>query len=275
MAQGMLASNGGDSMQVHNAVALVTGAGSGLGEATARRLATLGARVVVLDLSFEAAQRVAQDIKTLDRGGDVLALAADVSNADQIETAFSEIQKTFGAAPSIVVSCAGIGTATRILPRDGTLTIDAFERTVRVNLIGTYTVLNIAAREMAKLDPQGRDGARGVIINTASVAIEDGQIGQSAYAASKGGVASMTLPAARELARFGIRVMTIAPGLFETAMSAGLPEDVKAEILANVPFPNRMGFPDEYAQLVQSIVENPMLNGTVIRLDAATRMPIK
>jgi NAD(P)-dependent dehydrogenase (short-subunit alcohol dehydrogenase family) len=259
---------GGHFMHVNGSVALVTGAGSGLGEATARRLAAQGARVAVLDLSLEAAQKVAGDI-----GG--LAVAADVSDTGQVEAAFTLIAKTFGSAPRIVTSCAGIGTATRILPRDGSLTIDAFERTVRVNLLGTYTVLNIAAREMAKLDSIDDDGARGVIINTASVAIEDGQIGQSAYSASKGGVASMTLPAARELARFGIRVMTIAPGLFETAMSAGLPDDVKAEILTNVPFPNRMGFPDEYAKLVQSIVENPMLNGTVIRLDAATRMPIK
>lgn len=255
-------------MKMDGAVALVTGAGSGLGEATARRLAARGAKVAVLDLSLEAAEKVAQDI-------DGLALSADVSDVSQVEAAFAQIQEIYGAAPSIVNSCAGIGTATRILPRDGALTIDAFERTVRVNLLGTYTVLNIAAREMAKLPPKDEDGARGVIINTASVAIEDGQIGQSAYSASKGGVASMTLPAARELARFGIRVMTIAPGLFETAMSAGLPDDVKAEILTNVPFPNRMGFPDEYAKLVQSIVENPMLNGTIIRLDAATRMPIK
>lgn len=255
-------------MKMDGAVALVTGAGSGLGEATARRLAACGAKVAVLDLSLEAAEKVAQDI-------DGLALSADVSDVSQVEAAFAKIQEIYGAAPSIVNSCAGIGTATRILPRDGALTIDAFERTVRVNLLGTYTVLNIAAREMAKLPPKDEDGARGVIINTASVAIEDGQIGQSAYSASKGGVASMTLPAARELARFGIRVMTIAPGLFETAMSAGLPDDVKAEILTNVPFPNRMGFPDEYAKLVQSIVENPMLNGSIIRLDAATRMPIK
>lgn len=255
-------------MQVNGTVALVTGAGSGLGEATARRLASAGARVAVLDLSLEAAEAVAADI-----GG--LALAADVSDVAQVEAAFAKIAETFGSAPSIVNSCAGIGTATRILPRDGALTIDAFERTLRVNLLGTYTVMNIAAREMAKLDPIDDDGARGVIINTASVAIEDGQIGQAAYSASKGGVASMTLPAAREFARIGIRVMTIAPGLFETAMSAGLPDDVKAEILTNVPFPNRMGFPDEYAKLVTSIVENSMLNGTVIRLDAATRMPIK
>lgn len=255
-------------MQVNGAIALVTGAGSGLGEATARRLAAQGARVAVLDMSLDAAQGVAEQI-----GG--LAVAADVSDAAQVEDAFAKTIAHFGAAPSIVVSCAGIGTATRILPRDGALTVDTFDRTLRVNLLGSYTVLNVAAREMARTEPLDADGARGVIVNTASVAIEDGQIGQAAYAASKGGVASMTLPAARELARFGIRVMTIAPGLFETAMSAGLPDDVKAEILTNVPYPSRMGLPDEYAQLVQHIVENAMLNGTVIRLDAAARMPIK
>lgn len=247
--------------------AVVTGAGSGLGAATARRLGAQGARVACLDLSAEAANAVASEI-----GG--IGIAVDVSDATAVEAAFAQIDDALGA-PRVVVSCAGIGTATRILPRDGSLTIDAFERTLRVNLLGTYTVMNIAARAMAATDPMDEDGSRGVIINTASVAFEDGQIGQSAYAASKGGVVSMTLPAARELSRFGIRVMAIAPGLFETAMSAGLPDDVKTEILKNVPFPSRLGHADEYARLVQSIVENPMLNGTVIRLDAATRMPIK
>lgn len=247
--------------------ALVTGAGSGLGAATARRLAAQGARVACLDLSAEAAQAVAADI-------DGVSHAVDVADPTAVEAAFGAVEATLGT-PRVVVSCAGIGTATRILPRDGSLTIDAFDRTLRVNLLGTYTVMNIAARAMAAADPVDEDGARGVIVNTASVAFEDGQIGQSAYAASKGGVVSMTLPAAREFARFGIRVMAIAPGLFETAMSAGLPDDVKAEILKNVPFPSRLGQADEYARLVQSIVENPMLNGTVIRLDAATRMPIK
>lgn len=248
-------------------VAAVTGAGSGLGAATARRLAAQGAKVACIDLTEDSAKAIADEI-----GG--LALAADVSDAAAVEVAFAKAAEGLGT-PRIVVSCAGIGTATRILPRDGSLTIDSFDRTLRINLLGTYTVLNIAARAMAAADPLDDDGARGVIINTASVAFEDGQIGQAAYAASKGGVASMTLPAARELARFGIRVMTIAPGLFETAMSAGLPDEVKAEILRAVPFPSRLGHADEYAKLVQSIVENPMLNGTVIRLDAAARMPIK
>lgn len=254
-------------MEITNMVAVVTGGGSGLGAATARRLAKAGAKVAVLDLSKEAASAVATEI-----GG--TGFAVDVSDAAAVEAAFSSIEQDMGV-PRILVSCAGIGTAGRILPRDGALTVDTFERAVRVNLIGTYTVMNVAARAMAAADTVGADEARGVIINTSSVAFEDGQIGQAAYSASKGGVASMTLPAARELARFGIRVMAIAPGLFETAMSAGLPDDIRAEILKSVPYPSRMGLPEEYAQLVQSIVENQMLNGTVIRLDAAARMPAK
>ena len=254
-------------MQIDGCVAAVTGAGSGLGLATARRLAAQGARVAVLDLSQEAAEHAAAEI-----GG--IGIATDVSDATAVEKAFARIEAELGV-PRIVVSCAGIGTASRILPRDGSLTIDSFAKTLNVNLLGTYAVMNIAARAMAKAEPLDDDGARGVIVNTASVAFEDGQIGQAAYSASKGGVASMTLPAARELARFGIRVMAIAPGLFETAMSAGLPDEVRADILKNIPFPNRMGDADEYARLVQQIVENPMLNGTTIRLDAAARMPIK
>lgn len=255
-------------MDIKGKVALVTGGGSGLGEATARRLATAGAKVAVVDLSQERADAVANSI-----GG--VGIAADVSNAEQVEAGFAKAAEALGATPAIVVSCAGIGTASRILPRDGSLTIDSFALALKVNLLGTYTVLNIAAREMAKVDPLDDDGSRGVIINTSSVAFEDGQIGQAAYSASKGGVASMTLPAARELARFSIRVMAIAPGLFETAMSAGLPDDIRAEICKSIPFPSRMGMPDEYARLVQQIVENSMLNGTVIRLDASARMPAK
>ena len=255
-------------MDIANQIALVTGAGGGLGEATARRLAANGAKVAVLDRSGAAAARVASEI-----GG--LALEADVTNAASVEAAFAQAGETFGSAPRIVVSCAGIGTAARILPRDGALPLDLFERTIRVNLIGTYVVLSHAARAMAELGPLDADGARGVIVNTASVAYQDGQIGQAAYAASKGGVASLTLPAARELARLGIRVMAIAPGLFETPMSAGLPPEAKAAIEAGLPFPSRMGKPDEFAMLVQQIVENPILNGEVIRIDSAVRLAPK
>ncbi|MCQ2003275.1 SDR family NAD(P)-dependent oxidoreductase [Rhizobium sp. NRK18] len=248
-------------------VAVVTGAGSGLGAATARHLAALGAKVACIDLSESAAAAVAGEI-----GG--LAIGADVSSEVEVGAAFARIVDELGT-PRIAVSCAGIGTAARILPRDGSLSIGPFDRTLRVNLLGTYTVMSFAARAMAAAEPLDADGARGVIINTASVAFEDGQVGQSAYSASKGGVVSMTLPAARELSRFGIRVMAIAPGLFETSMSEGLPDEVRAEILKSVPFPSRMGEPKEYARLVQAIVENPMLNGSVIRLDASARMPIK
>lgn len=255
-------------MEIGERIALVTGGGSGLGEATARRLAALGARVAVMDRSEAAAARVAGEI-----GG--LAVAADVSDGAAVEAAFGRVAEALGEAPRIVVNCAGIGTAARILPRDGSLSLDVFERTIKVNLIGTYTVLSVAARAMAALAPLDADGARGVIVNTASVAWQDGQIGQAAYAASKGGVASLTLPAARELARFGIRVMTIAPGLFETAMSAGLTPEVRAALESGLPFPSRMGRPEEYAMLVQQIVENPILNGEVIRIDSAVRLAPK
>jgi NAD(P)-dependent dehydrogenase (short-subunit alcohol dehydrogenase family) len=255
-------------MHLSNTVALVTGAGSGLGEATARRLAAAGARVAVLDRSADEAARVAASV-------DGAAVAADVADAASVEAAFAKAADALGGAPRVVVNCAGIGTAARILPKDGSLTLDVFERTIRVNLIGTFTVLSVAARAMAALDRVDEDGARGVIVNTASVAYQDGQIGQAAYAASKGGVVSLTLPAARELARFGIRVMAVAPGLFETAMSAGLPAEARASLEAGLPFPSRMGKPDEFAMLVQSIVENPLLNGEVIRIDSAVRLAPK
>lgn len=255
-------------MQIDGQTALVTGGGSGLGEATARRLSAYGARVVVMDLSDERATRVADEI-----GG--LAVPADVADQPAVEAAFVRVAERCGGPPRIVVNCAGIGTAARILPRDGSLTVEAFERTVRVNLVGTYVVMSVAARAMAALDPVDADGARGVVVNTASIAWQDGQIGQAAYAASKGGVASLTLPAARELARFGIRVMTVAPGLFETPMAAGLTPEIRAALEAGLPFPSRMGRPDEFAMLVQHVVENPLLNGEVIRIDSAVRMAPK
>jgi NAD(P)-dependent dehydrogenase (short-subunit alcohol dehydrogenase family) len=244
--------------------ALVTGGASGLGRATARHLAALGARVAVVDLSAERAAEVAAEF-------DGIGIGADVGDAGAVERAFDRAAEDLGTAPQIVVNCAGIGTAARILPRDGLLPFADFERTLRVNLLGTYHVLSHAAQRMSTLAP-GADGARGVIINTASVAWQDGQIGQAAYAASKGGIASMTLPAARELARFGIRVMAIAPGLFETAMTDGLPAETRAAIAANIPFPARLGQPEEYALLVEQIVRNPFLNATVIRLDGGVRL---
>ncbi|NUB45496.1 SDR family NAD(P)-dependent oxidoreductase [Fertoebacter nigrum] len=252
-------------MEIAGSVALVTGAGSGLGAATARHLSGLGARVAVLDFDLPRASHVAQEI-----GG--LAVQADVADEPAVAAAFAQVAAAFGA-PRFVVNCAGIGTAARILGREGKLSVAAFARTLQVNLLGTYTVMSHAARAMEGLAPLGPDGARGVIVNTASVAWQDGQIGQAAYAASKGGVVSMTLPAARELARFGIRVATIAPGMFETAMTDGLPPDVLATITANIPFPPRLGQAGEYAMLVEQIIRNPLLNGTTIRLDGAVRLP--
>lgn len=251
-------------MKITGGIALVTGAGSGLGRATAQRLAQEGARVAVLDRDADAAAQVAEDI-------DGMAVVADVSDAASVQDAFAAVQDRWGV-PRMVVNCAGIGTAARILPRDGGLTLEAFERTLRVNLLGSYVVLSHAARAMSGADALDADGARGVIVNTASVAYQDGQIGQAAYAASKGGIASMTLPAARELARWGIRVMTIAPGIFETAMSDGLPPEIRTALEAGLPFPSRMGRPQEFAMLVEQIIRNPLLNGEVIRIDSAVRL---
>lgn len=254
-------------MQIEGAVAIVTGAGSGLGEATARHLAALGAKLALLDRSSDAVQAVAKDT-----GG--MAFSVDVSDVTAVEAAVATVVAEQGV-PRIAVNCAGIVPGARVLPRDGSLSVDSFEQALRVNLLGTYIVMSAAARAMATAEPCDEDGSRGVVVNTASIASEDGQIGQSAYSASKAGVVGMTLPVARELARSGIRVMAIAPGLFATAMTAGLPDETVAGITANVPFPSRLGQADEYARLVQHIVENPMLNGSVIRLDGAVRMPPK
>ncbi len=255
-------------MQISDSCALVTGAGGGLGEATARRLRAAGAYVLILDRNEESARRVANDLEGTP-------IVVDVSKSKDVDQEISDVVAEASAPLRIAVNCAGIGTASRILPRDGSSSVPEFEKTIAVNLIGTYSVLNAVAKIMAELEPVGPDDERGVIINTASVAWQDGQIGQAAYAASKGGIASLTLPAARELSRFGIRVAAIAPGLFETPLTAGLPNEIRAEITANIPFPQRLGDADEYAALVEHIVTNKMINGDVFRLDGAVRLPPK
>lgn len=252
-------------MQLDGTVVLVTGGGSGLGAGTARHFASQGAKVAILDFNVDGAKAVAEEI-----GG--IALQADVSDEAAVGAAFDAATAHFGAAPRIAVNCAGVGMAARIVGREGKLSFDVFEKTLRVNLFGTYNVMSHAAKRMMELDPLA-DNERGVIINTASVAFEDGQLGQAAYAASKGAIASMCLPAAREFARSGIRVMAIAPGLFHTPMMEGLPEEVAAQITANIPFPARLGDAHEYALLAEQIATNPFLNGTTIRLDGAVRLP--
>jgi len=250
-------------MLLQGAAAVVTGGGSGLGAATAATLAAAGCRVGVLDINRDAAQATAVRI-----GG--AAAACDVADAAAAEAALAELRAAHGVE-RVLVNCAGIGTAARIVGRDGAMRLDAFERVIRVNLIGTFNLLRLGAAAMCALEPL-EDGERGVIVNTASIAAYDGQVGQAAYAASKGGVASLTLPAARELSRFGVRVATIAPGLFETPMVAGLPPEVKQSLGDSVPYPARLGDPSEYAALVLHIVTNRYLNGEVIRLDGALRM---
>jgi NAD(P)-dependent dehydrogenase (short-subunit alcohol dehydrogenase family) len=251
-------------MQLQGAAAVVTGGASGLGAATAERLARAGCRVAVLDINREAAAASAARI-----GG--LAVACDVADAASAEAALAEARAAHGVE-RVLVNCAGIGTAGRIVGRDGPLALAAFERVIRVNLIGTFNMLRLSAAAMSGLEAL-EDGERGVIINTASIAAYEGQVGQAAYAASKGGVVSLTLPAARELARAGVRVVTIAPGLFETPMVAGLPPEVQQSLAAGVPYPTRLGRPEEYAALVEHIIGNRFLNGVVIRLDGALRMP--
>ena len=235
---------------------LVAGGGSGLGEATARMLAASGARVVVADLKGEA-----------PAGGRFVE--TDVTDEGSVRAAVNAALEVGGLGGA--VNCAGVASAEKVLGREGPHSLDSFAKVVQVNLIGTFNVIRLAAEAMVSSDPS-ESGERGVIVNTASVAAFDGQIGQVAYAASKGGVVALTLPVARELAGSGIRVMTIAPGIFDTPMMAGLPEDARNSLGKQVPFPQRLGRPEEYADLVKHIIENEMLNGEVIRLDGAIRM---
>ena len=250
-------------MDIAGHAALVTGAASGLGAATAKALADAGAKVACLDLNLEGAEKVASAI-----GGK--AFQADVTQAASLEKAVADAAAAHGAA-RVAVSCAGIAPPKRIVGRDGPQALDTFAQTIQVNLVGTFNLLRLAAHGMQGLEAL-ETGERGVIVNTASVAAFEGQIGQAAYSASKGGVASMTLPAAREFAKSGIRVMTIAPGVFKTPMVAALSDEVQASLAAGIPFPSRLGDPAEYADLVLAICGNVMLNGEVIRLDGAIRM---
>lgn len=252
-------------MQVNERGFIVTGGGSGLGAATATRLAKAGAKVMLLDRNLEAAEALA---KALGRG--VIAFKADVVSASDIEGAIACYRQTFGDLHGLV-NCAGVAPAEKVLGRSGPHDLDSFARTVQVNLIGAFNVLRLAAAEIAK-NEGSPDGERGVIVNTASVAAFDGQIGQAGYAASKGGIAAMTLPIARELARLGVRVVAVAPGIMETPMLAAMPVDVQQALGKMVPFPSRLGKPGEFAALVQHIIENQYLNGEVIRLDGAIRM---
>ena len=250
-------------MELGGAAALVTGGGSGLGAETARALARAGAKVAVVDIALERARTVAGEI-----GG--TAVACDVADAAAATAAVAQARERHGPA-RVLVNCAGIGNAKRIVGRDGPMALDDFSRIVNVNLIGSFNMLRLAAADMAGLEPLA-DGERGVVISTASIAAYDGQIGQAAYAASKGGIVALTLPAARELAGLGIRVMTIAPGLFRTPLLGELPDEARAALGAQVPFPKRLGEPSEYAHLVLAIVGNVQLNGETIRLDGALRM---
>jgi NAD(P)-dependent dehydrogenase (short-subunit alcohol dehydrogenase family) len=258
-------------MNIQGQAALVTGGGSGLGEASARELARLGARVAVLDVNLAHAEKVASDINAAYGDGSAVACPCDITNSDSLQAAIAKAAQAHGPA-RILMSIAGIGSAKRVIAKDGSpAPLEDFVRVVNVNLIGTYNVARLFAAECAKLDPL-EDGERGVMVFTASVAAFDGQVGQQAYSASKSGVVGMTLPMARDLAQHGIRVCTIAPGLFATPLMKTLPEPVQASLAASIPFPARLGKPEEFAQLASHIVTNMHLNGEVIRLDGALRM---
>lgn len=252
-------------MKIQGKAVIVTGGGSGLGAETARELARQGAKVAVLDVNAEGAQGVAQEI-----GG--LGLRCDITDSASIEQAIAATREAFGPVRALM-NVAGIGGARRVVGKDGTaMPLEDFKRVIDVNLVGTFNAIRLAAAEMARNEPL-EDGERGVIVNTASVAAFDGQVGQEAYAASKGGLVSLTLPLARDLAQHGVRVCTIAPGLFLTPLLHKLPEDVQQSLAASIPFPKRLGKPEEFAQLAAHIVANASLNGEVIRLDGALRLP--
>jgi len=255
-------------MRIQDRVFLVTGGSSGLGLAAARELLAQGAKVVLADINAAAGEAQAREL-----GEQVRFVATDITREEEVRRAVETALEAFGALHGLV-NCAGVAPAERLLGRNGVHGLESFRRVIDINLVGSFNCLRLAAEAMAR-NAADAEGERGVIVNTASVAAFDGQIGQAAYAASKGGVVGMTLPLARELARNDIRVMCIAPGVFETPMMAGMPQEVRDSLAANVPFPPRLGRPEEYAALVRHIVENSMLNGEVIRLDGALRMGAK
>lgn len=246
-----------------SAIALITGAGSGLGAATARLLASKNVQVAILDADKTAAERVAAECKGF-------ALHADVTDSAAVERAIEQLQQH--GQLRVAINCAGIAPAKRVVGRNGAMPLEDFSRVININLIGTFNILRLAAHAMSQLEALNADGERGVIINTASIAAYEGQIGQTAYSASKAGIVGLTLPAARELAQHGIRVMTIAPGIFATPMVLAMPAEVQTNLAAAIPFPSRLGQPEEFAATAWHIIENSMLNGSVIRLDGGVRM---
>jgi NAD(P)-dependent dehydrogenase (short-subunit alcohol dehydrogenase family) len=250
-------------MDVRGHAAIVTGGASGLGAETARALAKAGAKVAVLDINLEGAMKMAKEI-----GG--VAVACNVTDAASAEAAVAKAREAHGPA-RVLVNCAGVGTAKRIVGREAPMPLEDFTRVININLIGTFNMMRLAAFDMAKLPPMA-DDERGVIISSASVAAYEGQIGQAAYAASKGGIVALTLPAARELAQFGVRVLAIAPGVFLTPLMDGLPPEAQKSLAASIPFPKRLGRPDEYAALVMHMISNVHLNGEVVRIDGALRL---
>ena len=252
-------------MNIKKLVTIITGGASGLGEATVRQLVADGGKVAILDFDEERGQSISDQL-----GDAVMFCKTDVVDADSVTAAIEKTMATFGAI-HVAINCAGVGTPMKVLGKKGPMAIDSFNRVVQINLIGTMNVIRLAAEKMLQNTPN-EDGEKGVVINTASIAAFEGQIGQAAYSASKAGVVGMTLPIAREFANYGIRVMTIAPGLFMTPMMETLPEKVQVHLASTVPFPKRLGKPSEFAMLAKQIIENPVLNGETIRLDSAIRM---